>query len=572
MLRASKISTQLTGMKSYKDFQAQYLVKAPVKPRCSAMTVILKDLNTMQVCRKLRMADMPCKCMSDTVVHLQALSGLEHPHICRFIEVFEDGNYLYLIYERANQVTLFDHIKDRGSLTEEEAADYMRQVAMALSVAHSQGIVHGRLSPRHMILTNQEDDDEEDCDTQLKICDMGQGFILRPSLFDVPETEKALEMEQYACSPEFIQKELVSNGSIELPKHAEKNDIWALGMIFFHMLSGCNAFEVTSREELAKCVGRKSIVFNDMWTDVSPSARDVVEQMLRVNPSIRISAAALLRHQWVKVARTKFPRRRMVQLLGNLRTNVEESEFKRFVLRVIAEQLPRDGKTEQVIEQAFRCLDRNGDGVLTVEEVTKGLKKHLELDSKNRDLEWLFAQIDRDGSGTINVQEFMSASMDQKRSTSLPVLWEAFSAFDKDRSGHITYDEIGRIVKEVEGQLVSMEQADSCSAEIVRELEVAGSGGGLHFEHFVALMMPVGQDVLNTHIYRGCWTGCKVDCYNVRHMETQQWDLTREKIRANRSVYRRKASRRRSEAPVDLGYELGEDDFDQPDMEPVSAG
>ena len=65
----------------------------------------------------------------------------------------------------------------------------------------------------------------------------------------------------------------------------------------------------------------------------------------------------------------------------------QESEFKRFVLRVIAEQLPRsstmspfpfvrspqqsaprDSKTEQAVEKAFRCLDRNGDGVLTVEE------------------------------------------------------------------------------------------------------------------------------------------------------------------------------------------------------------
>merc|ERR1719436_1121648 len=117
--------------------------------------------------------------------------------------------------------------------------------------------------------------------------------------------------------------------------------------------------------------------------------------MLRVNPGIRISAAMVLKHPWVKVAKTTFPKRRMVQLLSNLKSNVEECEFKRFVLRVIAEQLPRDGKTADTVEQAFRCLDKNGDGVLSVDEIIKGLKKHLNIAEGDRYLERLFAQIDR---------------------------------------------------------------------------------------------------------------------------------------------------------------------------------
>lgn len=304
-------------------------------------------------------------------------------------------------------------------------------------------------------------------------------------------------------------------------------------------------FQATDRATLLQSVGQKPIVYEEgAWSKLSSSAREIVEQMLRVNPAIRISASTLLKHPWIKVARTTFPRRRMVQLLNNLKLNVQESEFKRFVLRVIAEQLPRDSKTEQAVEKAFRCLDRNGDGVLTVEEVVKGLKKHLDVKTvkDEKDLAALFAQVDRDGSGTINVQEeFLAAAMDQNRISGLPILWEAFSAFDKDRGGTISNDEIGKIVKELEGQLVSMEVAESCALAIQRELEQTGNSGDLDFEQFVYLMKtrPTSADALNTEVTRACW-GIGVDCYQVRHREPERWDITKEKSKANRSVYRRR--------------------------------
>jgi len=539
-------TAKTNNLKTYKEFQDAYSQKGPIRPGTSALEVKLKELGKGFVCRKLKKASVQCKNPSEVSKYCQALSGLEHPHICRFIEAFEDSTYMYMIYERAGTTTLFEHILDRASLTEEEAADYLRQAAMALAVAHSQGIVHGRLSPKALII-DEEDAAEEDLDVQIKICDFGQGFVLRPPLFSTEETKKELELEHYACSPEYVQKELILDGKLELPRHAEKNDIWALGMIFFHMLSGGLPFQVSSRAELKARVEQKAITWEDgAWSKISSSAREIVEQMLRVNPAIRISATAILKHPWVKVARTTFPRRRMVQLLNNLRMNVQESEFKRFVLRVVAEQVPRDSKTEQAVEKAFRCLDRNGDGVLTVEEVVKGLKKNLDIKDE-KELSALFAQVDRDGSGTINVQEFLAAAMDQYRATCMPVLWEAFSAFDKDRGGTISGDEIGRIVKEVEGQLVSMEVAESCAMQIQKELERTGGADDLDFEEFVFLMKskPTAADALNTHVARACWAAFGVDCLQVRHREPERWDITKEKSRANRSVYRRRVARKK---------------------------
>jgi calcium-dependent protein kinase len=543
-----------------------YKDKGPVKAGSKVTRVVLGGSSAEYVCRKLPMADMPCKNRESLARHCQLLSTLEHPHVCKFIECFDDADRrnLYLIYEKVNATTMFDHIIDRSSLTEGEAADYLRQTAMALSVAHSQGIVHGRLSPRTLILSHDEEDDE-DVDTQLKVCDMGQGFVLRPSLL---EAEQRLEVERYALSPEVANQELTSvvgDDSQQLvPKNAEMNDIWALGVIFYHMLAGAAPFQVMTREGLIDEVRSRPVLFHDpMWSKLSENARDIIERMLMVNPSLRLQASQLLRHPWVRVARATFPRKRMVQLLKNLQTNMDESEFKRFALRVIAEQLPTDSKTTETVEQAFRCLDKNGDGVLSVEEVVKGLKKHLAMSSKEDELMRLFEQIDRDGSGTVNVYEFTSASMDQKRSTSLNVLWDVFNAFDKDRSGAISLDEIDRQVKEIEGALLSGEQVDTLSTAIRKELEdVSSNGTEIDFDTFVYIMSnssPNTRDAVKKDWFRFMWEKCGVDCHNVRKTDATM-DLTKggsgEKSKGSRSVYRSRRARQNTKT----------------EPEPVSAG
>lgn len=545
-------------IRSFKEYRLRYKEKGAVRQHAKANLVTSSDFLGDYVCRKIKKADMPCKDMEAVRRHLTTLSNLEHPHICRFIEAFEDKDTMFLIYEKGHHLTLFEHVTAKSSLTEEEAADYMRQAAMALSVAHSQGIVHGRFSPRCVILADEEeearddeldhDEEEFEPDTQIKICDMGQAFILKPDLMSCDEDSRILEVQKYAVSPELACQDLVPSKDGTAPRGADKSDMWALGIVFYHMLSGRAPFKASNKGQLIQQLGQKSIKFEDkMWESLSDSAKDLIEQLMKLNPGLRISAAQTLRHPWVKVAKATFPKSRMVALLNNMRSNVEECGFKRFVLRVIAEQLPSDGKHVSTVECAYRCLDRNGDGILSVEEVILGLKKNLQQGADNRELEDLFEQIDRDGSGTLNVQEFVCASLPQKRSTSLPVLWDAFNAFDKDRSGHVTYDEIDKIVREIEGASMSESQVSAVCQQIRGELECVGSGGGIDFDQFVYIMKnsnPNFYDAVNKDVSRLLWDTCGVDNYKVRHLRANnRWDIQNGKNRGPRDVYRRRVQK-----------------------------
>jgi len=87
--------------------------------------------------------------------------------------------------DNADSKTLFRHIIEGESFAEEDAAEYARQIAMALAVAHEQELVHGRLSSSKVLILPisydilEEDEDEEDLPAQVKICDYGQGLLLR---------------------------------------------------------------------------------------------------------------------------------------------------------------------------------------------------------------------------------------------------------------------------------------------------------------------------------------------------------------------------------------------------------
>lgn len=509
------------GLKSGKDFKAQYGILGDAAK--GGRTSFVKKIASgrQYACQKIDKSLVPCRSPQILGQHMNKVCQLEHPHICKFVEAYEDTDQIFLIYEKAQPVTLFDHIKGCKKFDENDAAEVCRQALMALSVAHEAGIVHGRLKPSNLILAVPEDDDDKNGPPQLKITKLGQIFVMRNTSKD-----DGIEAFRYSA-PEVAWEEIKSDDPGELPKHASKLDIWSLGALMFHMLIGRPPFISTTATVLQEEIKSGYVEFNEgEWSDISGAAREVIESMLRINACLRVDAASLLRHAWLKLEREHVPQKRMFKLLSHVYDNMHESSMKRAVLRVIAAQLPPGSKEVIDAEKAFRFLDKNGDGVLAVKEMARAMEKYLELDDADR--EDLFEQMDRDGSGTINLQEFIAATLKPSNAIVPEKVYLAFKAFDRDGDGTVSADEVEDMVRHLEAGLAPGEMADDLTAELRNEIQKCASAEGkLDFGQFFHLLKEGADGQTAGGVIQRDWfrflSKVGFDCYGVEKMEAPSW-------------------------------------------------
>eukprot|EP00747_Dinoflagellata_sp_TGD_P108454 gnl/TRDRNA2_/TRDRNA2_170420_c1_seq2.p1 gnl/TRDRNA2_/TRDRNA2_170420_c1~~gnl/TRDRNA2_/TRDRNA2_170420_c1_seq2.p1 ORF type:complete len:1058 (-),score=218.36 gnl/TRDRNA2_/TRDRNA2_170420_c1_seq2:50-2824(-) len=178
---------------------------------------------------------------------------------------------------------------------------------MALAEAHAVGAVHGRLSPHSLVLAA---DDAKQMVPQVKVCDFGQAFVVRPGI--LPNREESLEVADYILSPETLslvaadqQAASVTAGAgfYEVPPGVSKQDVWALGVMAYHTITGVMPFAAgrPKSDDVIDGYGadKMHVSFDHVaWSKISPHALDAVTRMLKYAPEERISARALLRHPW----------------------------------------------------------------------------------------------------------------------------------------------------------------------------------------------------------------------------------------------------------------------------------
>ena len=134
-------------------------------------------------------------------------------------------------------------------------------------------------------------------------------------------------------------------------------------------------------------------------------------------------------------------------------------------------------------------LDVNGDGSLSMEELTKSLKGQ---ENGDQILE-LMKSADTDGSGEINYTEFLAATMDANIYLREDYLKTAFMMFDEDNSGKIDNEEVVKLLSGDDLQnLVSKDAIGKAMAEID-----ANGDGEIDFEEFMEMMKKATADDLS---------------------------------------------------------------------------
>ncbi|XP_021917741.1 calcium/calmodulin-dependent protein kinase type 1 isoform X2 [Zootermopsis nevadensis] len=203
---------------------------------------------------------------------------LKHPNIVQLLETFEDKHKVYLIMELVTGGELFDRIVEKGSYTEKDASDLIRQVLEAVDYMHEQGVVHRDLKPENLLYYSPDED------SKIMISDFG-----------LSKMEDSGIMATACGTPGYVAPEVLAQ-----KPYGKAVDVWSIGVISYILLCGYPPFYDENDANLFAQILKGEFEFDSpYWDDISDSAKDFIRQLMCVDVEKRYTCRQALAHPWI---------------------------------------------------------------------------------------------------------------------------------------------------------------------------------------------------------------------------------------------------------------------------------
>lgn len=163
------------------------------------------------------------------ILEAKNLAKCQHPNIVNIYDLGGENDVPYLIMEYIEGKSLDDFIKEKGKLSFKEILEISEIILKALSHIHSKGLIHRDLTPKNILIANENN--------RIVIIDFGIAKDIIASNLTGPQDVIG---NPYYMSPEQRRK------SKEVD---EKTDIYSFGVILYQMLTGEVPFK-GSKDEL----------------------------------------------------------------------------------------------------------------------------------------------------------------------------------------------------------------------------------------------------------------------------------------------------------------------------------
>ncbi|XP_056645750.1 calcium/calmodulin-dependent protein kinase type 1 [Diorhabda sublineata] len=209
---------------------------------------------------------------------IKVLRRLKHPNIVQLLETFEDKSKVYLIMELVTGGELFDRIVEKGSYTEKDAADLIRQVLEAVDYMHDQGVVHRDLKPENLLYYSPDED------SKIMISDFG-----------LSKMEDSGIMATACGTPGYVAPEVLAQ-----KPYGKAVDVWSIGVISYILLCGYPPFYDENDANLFAQILKGEFEFDSpYWDEISDSAKDFIRNLMCVNVEKRYTCRQALGHPWI---------------------------------------------------------------------------------------------------------------------------------------------------------------------------------------------------------------------------------------------------------------------------------
>lgn len=363
---------------------------------------------------------------------IEILIKADHPNIIRIYEFFVDDVNYYLIMELVSGGELYDTITSWKDFHEQKAAYIMKQILSAVSYLHSFNIIHRDLKPENMLVENKSKNRRGDEEINIKIIDFGTCNFL----------EKNSKLSLKVGSPYYIAPEVLARN------YNEKCDIWSCGVILYVLLVGYPPFSGNSTDDLLKNVSKGQYSMEGIyWKNISKDAKDLVASMLEFSPKKRVSAEDALKSKWLMSNSNSTITDTGVfkDVLKNMKNFDAGEKFQQATIAYIVHFLYPSNELEE-LKKVFKSIDKNGDGRITYEELTKCFETVFGKEIVKIELNKIMEEIDGDANGFISYEEFLRVSINKSKLLDEKNLKIAFDTFDLNKDGKLSAEEIKQVL------------------------------------------------------------------------------------------------------------------------------
>jgi len=209
---------------------------------------------------------------------IDILKKLTHPNIISLKDVFDEKETIYLVMELVQGGELFDQIVSRGTYSEADAANIVRQILDAVAYMHDNGIAHRDLKPENLLCSGDESN-------TIKVTDFG-----------LSKDFSTASLRTSCGTPDYVAPEVLKGQPYD-----NTVDIWSIGVITYILLCGFPPFYGNTDQQIFEKILRVEYDFpSPDWDHISVEAKQFIKSILVPEPSKRPSALEAIEMDWIK--------------------------------------------------------------------------------------------------------------------------------------------------------------------------------------------------------------------------------------------------------------------------------
>ncbi|KAM5284722.1 serine/threonine-protein kinase MARK2-like isoform 2-T2 [Hipposideros larvatus] len=202
----------------------------------------------------------------------RCMARLRHPNIVELFEVINTQDHLFIAMEYIGGGNLLDYIHTHGRMMEGEARDAFRQLVSAVQYCHEQGVIHLDIKPKNVLFST---------DRKVKLTDFG-----------ISELYDGNKLTAFCGTPSYMAPEITQMEAYDGPPA----DVWSLGVVLYHMVTGHTPFHSKDFGELARQITKGEYTVPH---DISIQLQILLSHLITVDPMKRSTLLQVMRDSWL---------------------------------------------------------------------------------------------------------------------------------------------------------------------------------------------------------------------------------------------------------------------------------